>query len=304
MRKVCICTLNAEMAQGSANYLKQKLSAYTEIAETLNFSDAASFAEGVIRCAAEGSTVISAAPVSVFLKAKLRLIKSVSSKIVRNQSILTAMGASAPADPREKDLQAALPENSSVILSPDGDFSGFITGNRENPLVFLPLDENLLRFMFVNGLGTAFAKLFAKPQPAAAPQFAPPQKDQPTAQPAPKKSGANKLKSHVEKVISSGKTVAISPVGCAKPLISAISTVDGCQNAFVADSALRDRLQNEPMEEYVAQCAKISKENAGTDLGIGISNIYNEKFEILFDNILTQPFVIKYWGWVESMKIE
>jgi SOS response regulatory protein OraA/RecX len=25
MRKVCICTLNAEMAQGSANYLKQKL---------------------------------------------------------------------------------------------------------------------------------------------------------------------------------------------------------------------------------------------------------------------------------------
>ena len=136
------------MAQGSANYLKQKLSAYTEIAETLNFSDAASFAEGVIRCAAEGSTVISAAPVSVFLKAKLRLIKSVSSKIVRNQSIITAMGASAPADPREKDLQAALPENSSVILSPDGVFSGFITGSGENPLVFLPLDEHLLRFMF------------------------------------------------------------------------------------------------------------------------------------------------------------
>ena len=276
MRKVCICTLNAEMVQGSANYLKQKLSAYTEIAETLNFSDAASFAEGVIRCAAEGSTIISAAPVSVFLKAKLRLIKSVSSKIVRNSSILTTMGASAPADPREKDLQAAIPENSSVILSPDGVFSGFITGNGENPVVFLPLDENLLRFMFVNGLGTAFSKLFAKPQPAA-PQFMPPQKAQPAEQPAPKKSGVNKLRAHVEKVISSGKTVAISPVGCAKPLISAISTVEGCQNAFVADSALRDRLQNESMEEYVAQCAKISKENSGADLGIGISNIYNEK---------------------------
>lgn len=277
MRKVCICTLNAEMAQGSAYYLKQKLSAYTEIAETMNFGDAASFAEGAIRCAADGSTVIAAAPVSVFLKAKLRLIKSVSSKIVRNNSILTAMGANTPADPREKDLQAALPENSSVVLSPDGVFSGFITGNKENPLVFLPLDENLLRFMFVNGLGAAFTKIFPKAQPAAAPQFMPPQKSQPATQSAPKKSGVTKLKSHVEKVISNGKTVAISPVGCAKPLISAISTVEGCENAFVVDSALRDKLQNESTEEYIAQCAKISKENSGADLGIGISNIYNEK---------------------------
>ena len=107
MRKVCICTLNAELAQGSANYLKQKLSAYSEIAEINNFSDAASFAEGAKSCAANGGTVIAAAPVSVFLKAKLRLMKALSSKIVRNNSILAAMGANAPADPREKDLQAA-----------------------------------------------------------------------------------------------------------------------------------------------------------------------------------------------------
>ena len=265
MRKVCICTLNAELAQGSANYLKQKLSAYSEIAEINNFSDAASFAEGAKSCAANGGTVIAAAPVSVFLKAKLRLMKAISSKIVRNNSILAAMGANAPADPREKDLQAAIPENAEVVVSPDGIFSGFIAGGTENPLIFIPLEENILRFMFANGLGAVFAKLFARaaaPQPAKAPE-------------APK-SGVNKLKSHVEKVISSGKTVAISPAGCAKPLISAISTVNGCEEGFVVDSALRDKLQGESTEEYVAQCAKISKENSGADLGIGISNIYNE----------------------------
>lgn len=276
MRKVSIYTLAAETAQGSAYYLKQKLSAYTEIAELKNFSDASSFAEGVMSCAANGGTVVAAAPVPVFLKAKLRLIKSVSPRIVRNSSILARMGANAPADPREKDLQAAMPDNATVIASPDGIFSGFMAENGENSLIFVPLEENLLRFMFANGLGTYFSKLFAKPQqatpviPVESLEPKSPQKTKET------KSGANKLKSHIEKVISSGKTVAISPAGCSKPLISAISSVNGCEEAFVADAALRDKLQGETTEAYIAQCAKISKENSGTDLGIGISNIYNE----------------------------
>lgn len=259
MRKVSICTLRAELAQGSANYLKQKLSAYTDIAEIKDFGDSASFAEGVTDCAAKGGAVVAAAPVSVFLKAKLRLMKSVSPKIVRNSSILAAMGANAPADPRERDLQAAIPENAAVIASPDGIFSGFMAGSKENPVIFIPLEENILRFMFANGLGSYFAKLFLRAKPEAP------------------KPAVNNLKSHIEKVISSGKTVAVSPVGCAKPLLSAISTVNGCEEAFVVDAALRDRLEGETTEEYVAQCAKISKENSGTDLGIGISPIYNEK---------------------------
>ena len=263
VRKVSICTLCADKAQGSAEYLKQKLSAYTEISEIKDFGDPVSFAEGVNSCTAMGGAVVAAAPVSMFLKAKFRLMKSLSAKIVRSGAIVSAMGANAPADPKEKDLQAAIPEKASVIASPNGLYCGFAKKSSENILIFLPLEENILDHMFTAGLDAVFAKAFPKTQAEK------PQKTQ--------KSGVVRLKSHIEGVISSGKTVAISPVGCAKPLISAISTVPGCEEAFVVDSALRDRLQGESTEDYVAQCAKISKENSGADLGIGISNIYNER---------------------------
>ncbi len=258
--KVSICTLCAQNAQGSADYLKQRLSAYTAVSEINDFGDTASFAEGVKNCIADGGAVVAAVPVSDFLKAKLRLIKSVSSKIVRSSAIVSAMGQNAPADPKESDLQAAIPEKSTAVLSQNGLYSGFTKEHDNGVLIFLPLEDGLLAQMLPSVLGCI---------PAIAPD--------PSAASSGEKRGVAKLKSYIENVVSSGKTVAISPVGCAKPLISAISTVQGCEDAFIVDSALRDRLQGESTEDYIAQCAKISKENAKADLGISISNIYSGK---------------------------
>lgn len=270
-RKVKICTLCAQTEHRSANYLKQKLSAYTEISEIRDFSDVASFAEGVMDCTSQGGAVIAAAPVSVFLKAKIRLMKSLSVKIVRSAAIVSAMGNAVPADSKEKDFQAALPDKATAVVSFDGLYSGFAKKSENNVLIFLPLDENRLEYMFGTGLDALFAKAFSKsaPNPAAKSAPAPASK-------APN-TGMSQIKKNIESVISNGKTVAISPVGCAKPLISAISAVRGCEEIFVADSAMRDRLEGESTEDHIAQCAKISKENAQTDLGIGISGIYADK---------------------------
>lgn len=262
-RKVSICTLCASTAQDAANYLRQRISEFSPEVSENDFDNAAAFAAGVDSCAREGGIIFAAAPLSVFLNAKLRLIKTVSTKIVRSNSITAAMGENAPADQKERDLHAAIPEKAKALKSADGLYSAFIKEHGKSIIIFLPLDRERLGYMFDAGLAKLLGGVFpdAKPQKSASAE----------------RNGIAALRKSVEAVIGSGKTVAVSPCGCAKPLISAISTVPGCETAFVQDNALRDRLPDESIENYTAQCAKISKENSGTDLGISVSPIYKDK---------------------------
>lgn len=262
-RKVKVCMLYADQARNASLYLTQRISQFTSEIEASNYEDATALASGVDTCAREGGIVFAAAPLSVFLNAKLRLIKTVSSKIVRSNSISAAMGENAPENPKERDLQAAIPEKAKTIKTADGLYSAFIKDYGKSIIIFLPLDAERIGWIFDSGLSTLLEKMFPN---------ATPQKPVPT-----ERSGMAAMRKSVETVIGSGKTVAISPYGCSKPLISAISSVPDCETAFVFDNALRDRLPDESIENYAAQCAKISKENSGTDLGISISPIYKDK---------------------------
>lgn len=269
--KVTVCTLCASSAQGAAERLAQRLAALCNSPESRDYGDTASFASGIAACAEQGGIVIAAAPVSLFLNAKLRVLKSISSKIVRSSAIISAMGAAAPENSKERDLQAAIPEKAKPILTADGLYSAFIQKDGKALTVFLPLDEERLDYIFSTELDRLFAGLQApKAEPAPAPV--------PAAKPEKaKSSGFAELKEHIKEVIDSGKTVAVSPCGCAKPLLSAITAVPGCETAFVPDSAMRDRQPDESIENYAAECAKISKENAGTDFGASISAIYGDR---------------------------
>ncbi len=274
IRKASICTLCAQTAQSASSYLKQKASIYSSSLTVNDFGDAAAFAAGVDACALEGGIVFAAAPLSLFLNAKLRIVKALSSKIVRSNSILNAMGYNAPNDQKERDLQAAIPEKAKVIPSADGLYSAFAKEYGNSVIIFLPLDGERLDYIFANGLSSLLEKLLPIPQSAPAVPVPPVAV---TAEASPEKPKLSALREHVETVIYRQKSIAISPCGCAKALISAINSVPGSENAFVADGALRDRLTDESVENYVAQCAKISKENSNTDLGIAVSSIYKDK---------------------------
>lgn len=262
-RKVKVCTLCADQARDASLYLARRISQFTSEIETNNYEDATALASGVDACAREGGIVFAGAPLSVFLNAKLRLIKTVSSKIVRSNSISAAMGDNAPENQKERDLQAAIPEKAKTIKTSDGLYSAFIKEYGKSIIIFLPLDAERLGWIFDSGLSALLEKMFPN---------ATPQKPVPT-----ERSSMAAMRKSVEEVIGSGKTVAISSFGCSKPLISAISSVPDCETAFVFDNALRDRLPDESIENYAAQCAKISKENSRTDLGISISPIYKDK---------------------------
>ena len=244
-RKVSLFTLCAEKAQGAADYLKQRLNC-----ETNNLGDASSFAAEAVALAADGGLVVAAAPVELFLNAKFRLLKSLSFKIVKNSRIVTAAGENLPENAKERDLHCAVPEKSKIYLTLDGLFSAFSVDIGDGTLVFVPLDKDMLEQVLASGLEILF--------------------------PAPKKTKMQELRERVNGVIASGKTVAVSPCGCGKMLLSAISAVPDCEEAFVADSSMRDKAENETQAEYIAHCAKLSKENSSSDLGIAISQIEND----------------------------
>lgn len=254
-RKVKICTLCADSAQGAAELLKQRLQECRIAAETEDFGDAVAFAARAADIAADGVTVIAAAPLNMFLNAKLRLLKAFSFKIVKSNSIISAMGANAPANPKELDLHAAIPQKAKAFASQDGLFSAFAAKDGDGLVVFLPLDESRLQYLFDTGIEAIFA--------GAALNAAP-------------KTKMQELRERVDSVAQSGKTVAVSSCGSSKMLLSAISAVPSSAAAFTADNAVRNRVDGESDADYIAQCAKASKENSETDLGIAISEIYND----------------------------
>lgn len=257
-RKVSICTLSAPSAQRATDYLEQKLRSYDPDATSADYGDAASFAEAVAKCACEGGMVVAAAPLSVFLNAKFRILKLFSSKLVRNSAIIEAMGDGAPENPKEKDLHSAIPEKSKVFLSADGLYSAFAKELGEGIVVFMPLEEGRTEAVFAAGLGAILSKAF-------------------TAAPKPAKNSASQVKESVAKINGNGKTVAVAPCGCAKALLSVIDAVSGDKSVFVADSSLREAAEDEKTEDYISQSARESKEASGTDLGIGISDVCTDE---------------------------
>lgn len=159
-RKVSICTLCASSAQRATDYLEQKLRSYEPGATSADYGDAASFAEAVAKCACEGGMVVAAAPLSVFLNAKFRVLKLFSSKLIRNSTILEVMGDSAPENPKEKDLHSATPEKSKVFVSADGLYSAFAKELGEGIVVFMPLEEDRTKAVFAAGFDAILSKAF------------------------------------------------------------------------------------------------------------------------------------------------
>lgn len=253
-RKVNICTLCAASAQGAADLLEQKLRGYDSQASVTDCGNPAELTDAAANCAQNGGIVVVAAPLSDFLKVKYHLLKLFSSKITRNSNIISAMGDNAPENPKEKDLHAAMPEKSKAFVSADGLYSPFVKEYNGSVVMLMPLDEARIVAAFDSGAESFFSNALAT---VAAPQ----------------KPNMEQIKKSVEKVIESGKTVAISSCGSSKAILTVIAAVPDGEEAFIPDSTPRERAENQSDDEYISQSAKASKETVGADLGVSISEI-------------------------------
>ncbi len=253
-RKVSICTLCASSAQSEAAYLEQKLRQYYPDAPSADYGDAASFADAVAKSACEGGIIVAAAPLSVFLGAKLRLLKLFSSKIIRNSVISSALQGNLPDDSKEKDIHSATPEKAKVFVSDDGLYSAFAKELGEGLVVFMPLEAGRTQAVFALGLDAFLEKAFPVETRVKSPSI-------------------EQVRESVRKVIANGKTVAVSPCGSAKALLSVISAVPDSDEVFIPDSTAKEAVEGESAEEFVTHSAKLSKETADADLAVAISDI-------------------------------
>lgn len=246
-RKVNICSLCADSAQSAAGLLGQKLGEYGVESVSSDFGDAAAFVAGISDLARDGGIIVAAAPVSMFIESKIRLIKALSLKSVKNRAVSQALGSNETLSDKEKLAQCVFPEKSKVFVSSDGLYSPFCKEYDGAIIVFVPLDENRISGVFALGLGKMLE--------------------------GKEKAGIEKVKKSIRKVIESGKVIAISPVGSAKAFLSVLATVPDGEEAFIPDSTQREKLADESVEEYITQSAKLSKETVEADLGICISEI-------------------------------
>lgn len=253
-RKVSILTLCASSAQSAADLLEQKLRRYDSQASSADYGNAAALTDAVADCAQSGGIVVVAAPLTDFLKVKFSLLKLFSSKITRNRNIISAMGENAPENQKEKDLHAAMPEKSKAFVSADGLFSPFVKEHNGCAVMLMPLDEARIAAAFDGGAESFISNTFSGVV-------------------KPPKPSIEQVKASVQNVIKSGKTVAISPCGSSKAILAVIAAVPDSEEAFIPDSTLREKAENESVEEYISQSAKLSKETVEADLGISISDI-------------------------------
>lgn len=252
-RKVSLLTLCASSVQNGSAYIEQKLKQFYPDTSAADYGDSASFAEAVAKYACEGGIIVAAMPTSMFSAAKLRLLKLFSSKIVRSSAIVSALEGNLTEDSKEKDIHCAVPEKSKIFVSADGLYSSFAKELGEGLVVVMPLEEERASAVFAAGLDVLFAKAF------------------PIAK--PKKSAMEQVKESVNAVVKSGKTVAVSPCGSAKALLSVITAVPESEEAFIPDSTVKEAAEGESAEDFITQSAKLSKETAGADFGISISDI-------------------------------
>lgn len=255
-RKVCLCTLNAASAPNAVKLLENKLHA-TATAEPRDFLSGGEFTQGVISLAAQGFITFAAAPLSDFLTAKIGLIKSLSTKVVRNQTVLSAMKDNMPESPKDCDYHAAIPEKAKVVPTKDGLYSSFIYYVGAGAIILLPLDKDRLSYLFetrLDGLVAAVAddKEIVESQ----------------------KKRAEEFKEHVESVIGSGKKIAVFCGGSSEMLMTLLKKIPGSANSFIPAEAAPEETGN--ADEFFPSCAKAAAEAVQADLGVSISEAVND----------------------------
>lgn len=242
IKKASIFTLNAYTAQGAADVLKARLSEHCGELREADFSAPLELARAAVSC---GGLAVAAAPISQYLDAKLRIIKELQLRPVRSKAIVDALALSGIGDQRTRDLHSAVPEGAKALPTEDGRYSGFICKHGNGMLILLPLDADIVENCFNKELRTVFGE--AKPKHSTMAQF----------------------RQSVERIIAVDRPIAVAQVGCFKPLLASLMSVDGASEIFLP-CKLGDEING---NDYYAECAKAAKTAAQTDFGIAVSDI-------------------------------
>lgn len=242
MKKASIFLLDSKKNSSAFELLLSEVkNAFGEPA-VMDFDAPSEFAQAAAQMQSE--ITVAAVSKDLFLKAKFVLLKLLNLKISRSNMIIAAMGENAPENEKERDLFAAIPSGAKVYPSIDGLFSAFSLQTGRGKLIFLPLDENILKKILPTAL-TVENRLAG-------------------------------FKKNITAAINSGKKIAVAPCGSFKAIMNVISSVEGYERCFTLAYGSAQEQNGAGAAEILARSANVSKENTSSDFGAAMSTILTD----------------------------
>ncbi len=198
---------------------------------------------GAIISAKRGENAIIAAGTDVFCNVKLRLFRELSVKILRSSKLTSLITEEAVGNSREYNIQTAVTEKSSLVVSSDGLFSAVSCEAGDGRVTIVPLDEERLSEIYEKGIPGLDSKPTAK----------------------------DMLAKRLEEIIASGKKIAISDSGSSEALSAVIKSLVGDNDTFRFVRAKENITEDEA--HALPRLARNAKETIKCDIGVAVGNI-------------------------------
>lgn len=196
----------------------------------------------------DSAFAVVAAPENIFLKTKIALIKQLGEKVVRSSTITAALGENSPLSDKEIEVHSAMPAGATAVATANGEFSAFTYEKRGKTVIFMPLISDKLEELIPKVFGVAADK--AKP------------------------SGFRKS---LNTVVSSGKKIAVAPMGLSGALMAVVSSIEGGKETFALSQQMCQPAQGETPDNLTARAAKLAKESSAADFGAAVSDIETDE---------------------------
>ncbi len=203
--------------------------------------------------------IITAVDTRYYLKFKNALIQAFGTEVAYNPTVLNKIEG-LDIDDKKKRLLSAFPEPATVFISDDGLYSGFGMENGSQFLMLLPIDNNRIDGILINGV-VPFLKNSI------------PSQDDCSNYNEEKYVNNEKVANAVQRLMDSNSMVAVNGTRNAEILKSCGDYVKGFRDVFVFTPHVEDK-GNVNATEYTAQLAKVSLDLSAANIGACISDIY------------------------------
>ena len=230
-----------EEAAVTASVAYGKISSYAEIKTALKYDSEREAVKSAAKSAANGENCYIVADENRFNNVKLFLLKALSVKVLRSETLTDLIGDKLSEKSKEHKIQTALPQDAELYPTKSGLNSAFSFGFKNGSITLLPIDAEALDEVLAAGaLGFEDEKAKNK----------------------------NLVKVSMLTFDVSGKTAAVANNATAKFLTDAAAenNIEGKIITAEASSEL-----DPGDDEYIAQIAKSAAENGKCNLGVAIS---------------------------------
>ena len=270
-----LCKTSAEETPSALIALSEAVSKYFEV-ETKEFTSIKPLFAQLGAQLTENNLVIIAAEPALFYSAKETFCQALSLKCENSEEVIASLPTSYfPKTEREYRVVAGFPRKSEILFTTNGLFSGFCSKAGEQKIIFLPLEDKLIRAMLAGDLGEMLEKISDENTIVETDILAEqePEKE-PEQEAAPKAQAEEEAPAQEEQ--EEPKTIIAGPAGApVAPPVAPVAESTAPAGIPISQSAAaqQPRTGSSLLQENFANMVNALK-NAGASLSFALSGPY------------------------------